>query len=389
MEDTLTLGPPTARIMAAPSPLIRAGRSLGRGFGAVASALEWLAGAATLMVGLSALAAVPVVQFLSLGYMLEASGRVARSGRIFDGWIGVRRASRVGGIVAGCFLSLLPARFASSMATSAELIDPGGPIARGWRGGLLALVALTAVHIVASCARGGRLRHFAWPPGSLLWLAGRLRRGGLYAESRDATWEFVGALRLPGYFRLGLLGFVGSMAWLALPVTLLAMGRRAPLLGVVGAVGLGIVATSLPFLQARFAAEGRFAALFEIGAVRERFRRAPWAFALGFALTVLPSVPLYLLKIEMVPKGLEWLPTLLFVALLFPSRLACGWAYARGGRRETRRHWAWRGVGRLAMLPIASIYVLIVFLAQYVSWGGSWSLYEQHAFLLPVPFLGY
>jgi hypothetical protein len=41
------------------------------------------------------------------------------------------------------------------------------------------------------------------------------------------------------------------------------------------------------------------------------------------------------------------------------------------------------------MLPIASIYVLIVFLAQYVSWGGFWSLYEQHAFLLPVPFLGY
>ena len=32
-------------------------------------------------------------------------------------------------------------------------------------------------------------------------------------------------------------------------------------------------------------------------------------------------------------------------------------------------------------------YVLIVFLAQYTSWGGAASLYEQHAFLLPVPFV--
>ena len=38
---------------------------------------------------------------------------------------------------------------------------------------------------------------------------------------------------------------------------------------------------------------------------------------------------------------------------------------------------------------MAGLYVLIVFLAQYTSWGGAWDLYEQHAFLLPVPFLGY
>ena len=389
MEDTLTLEPPIALAEAVPSRGHRAWRFLRRTVRAIARVLEWMTGAATLMVGLSALAVLPIVQFLSLGYLLEASGRVARSGRIFDGWIGVRRASRVGGIALGCFLSLLPARFVSSLATSAELIDPGGPVARAWRGGLLFLVLLTSVHIVASCARGGRLRHFFWPPGSLLWLARRLRRGGLYAESRDATWDFVEALHLPRYFRLGFLGFVGSMAWLAVPVTLLALGRRMPPLGIVGALGLGIVATSLPFLQVRFAVEGRFAGLFEAKAVRERFRRAPWAFALGFILTVVPAVPLYLLKIEMIPRELAWLPTLLFVAFLFPSRLACGWAYARGGRRESRRHWVWRGVGRLAMLPIASIYVLIVFLAQYISWGGLWSLYEQHAFLLPVPFTGY
>jgi hypothetical protein len=275
------------------------------------------------------------------------------------------------------------------MASSAELIDPDGPIARQWRAGLLVLSLLTAAHVAAACARGGRLRHFAWPPGNLIWLIGRLRRGGMYAESRDATWDFVRALRLPHYLRLGALGFAGAMAWLVVPVVLLATGQRAPLAGLAGALGLGIVVPTLPFLQVRFAAEGRFAGMFEVRAVRERFRRAPWAFALAFLLTVTAAVPLYLLKIEIVPREAAWLPGLLFVGFLFPARLACGWAYSRGARREARRHWVFRGIGRLAMLPIAAAYVLIVFLAQYTSWGGLWSLYEQHAFLLPVPFLGY
>ena len=390
MDETLTLEPMIDLAdEARPRAPSRAWSHLKKVFRAIASGLEWLAGALALVVGLSLLAAFPVAQFLSLGYLLEASGRVARGGRLRDGLIGVRRASRVGVIVAGCWLSILPARLASSLATSAELIDPDGPVARAWRAILVALVVLGLVHVVASCARGGRLRHFAWPPGSLIWLARRLRRGGLYADSRDATWAFVETLRLPHYFRLGFLGLMGSMAWLAVPVTLLAMGRRMPVLGLIGALGLGVVATSLPFLQVQFAAEGKFAALFATRSVRERFRRAPWAFALAFLLIVAAAIPLYLLKIEMVPREATWLPSLLFVSFLFPARLACGWAYARGGLREARRHWAWRGVGRLGMLPIAALYVLIVFGAQYTSWGGSWDLYEQHAFLLPVPFLGF
>jgi hypothetical protein len=44
-------------------------------------------------------------------------------------------------------------------------------------------------------------------------------------------------------------------------------------------------------------------------------------------------------------------------------------------------------LGRLAIIPAAAFYVLVVFLAQYTSWGGAASLYDQHAFLLPVPFL--
>jgi hypothetical protein len=390
MDNTLMLEPQTT--LSDESSIESAPRHRGlvrRFFGAIASGWEWLLGAAALLFGLSILAAFPIAQFLSLGYLLEASGRVARTGRLRDGWIGVRRAGRVGGIVAGSWLCLLPVLLVSSLASSAELIDPDGPIARQWRAGLLVLSLLTAAHVAAACARGGRLRHFAWPPGDLIWMIGRLRRGGMYAESRDATWDFVQSLRLPHYIRLGALGFVGAMLWLVVPVVLLALGQRTPVAGIIGALGLGIVVPSLPFLQVRFAAEGRFAAMFEVRAARERFRRAPWAFALAFLLTVTAAVPLYLLKIEIVPREAAWLPGLLFVGFLFPARLACGWAYARGARRESPRHWAFRGIGRLAMVPIAAAYVLIVFLAQYTSWGGLWSLYEQHAFLLPVPFLGY
>jgi hypothetical protein len=32
--------------------------------------------------------------------------------------------------------------------------------------------------------------------------------------------------------------------------------------------------------------------------------------------------------------------------------------------------------------------VMIVYITQFTGWDGIWGLYEQHAFLLPVPFLG-
>ena len=142
----------------------------------------------------------------------------------------------------------------------------------------------------------------------------------------------------------------------------------------------------LPFLQVRYAVEGQVSALFSRRAIRHRFRRAPWAFAFSLFVLLLASIPLYLLKIEMIPSEAAWLPSLVFVIFLAPARLLSGWAYARSGRRDRPRHWVFRVLGRLAIVPTAALYVLVVFLAQYTSWGGVASLYEQHAFLLPVPF---
>ncbi len=334
------------------------------------------------------LASVPVAQFLAYGYLLEAGGRVARTGRLRDGLVGVRKASRIGSTVIGVWLFLLPLELVSSLANSAQLVDPGSTVSRLWKFGLVALTVLVTLHVIAACARGGRVRHFLLPFGNPFWIARRLRRGGAYSSARDAVWKFVAALRLPYYFRLGLLGFVGTMAWLALPVSLMAAGRLFPILALPGALLLGMVVLPLPFLQSRFMAEGRFQAMFDLRGVRARCEKAPWAFAITLALTLIAAVPLYLLKIEMIPRETAWLPGLVFLAFIFPARLLTGWAYARSSRRESPRHWFFRWTGRLAVLPVLAFYVLIVFLSQYTAWRGVWSLYEQHAFLLPVPFLG-
>jgi hypothetical protein len=356
---------------------------------ALASAAEWLFGLVTLGIGLATLAALPLAQFLSLGYFLESSARVARTGRLRDGFVGVRRAARVGGIAAGIWLATVPAWLIGTLlAGPAELIDPGGPASRAWRAALVAVTGLTLFHILTACARGGRLRHFLWPFGHPFWLVRRLRQGGLYTEARDRLWASLAALHLPYYFRLGLVGFLGTLAWLIVPAILIAAGGRVPPLGFVGAFILAFVVPFLPFLQVRYAVEGRAAALFSRRAIRERFRRAPWAFAFALMVLLLAAIPLYLLKVEMVPREAAWLPSLVFVLFLAPARLLAGWAYARSGRRDRPSHWSFRILGRLAILPVAAFYVLIVFLSQYTSWGGVASLYEQHAFLLPVPFLG-
>jgi multisubunit Na+/H+ antiporter MnhB subunit len=352
----------------------------------ISSAGEYLFGCATLFVGLAVLATLPLLQFMSLGYLLESAGRVARTGRISAGLIGVRKAARLGGIAIGTWLLLWPLRFVSLLANSARLIEPEGRAGRFWSAALWILTVLFVLHVVSACWRGGRLRSFFWPRP--IDFARRLTQRGAYAQARDAVWEFVRGLRLPHYFSLGLRGFLGGLAWLIVPISLLAAGARAPVIGFLGGLLLAIVVLYLPFAQVRFAAENRFRALFEPRALRDRFRRAPVAFLIALVGTLLFALPLYLLKIEIIPREAAWLPSLVFVAFIFPARLLSGWAYARADRRAAPRHWVFRWGSRLVMISAAVVYAVIVYFTQFTSWHGIASLYEQHAFLVPVPFFG-
>lgn len=359
-------------------------RRLARGAGAMVSGAF---GLASLVGGLAVLTSIPVLQLLALGYLLESSARVARTGRLRDGAFGVRLAGRVGGMALGTAVAMIPMGIVGSFARSAAIVDPGGAVERGWRIALVVAWALTSFHLLVAFLRGGRLRHFLWPFGGPFWLRRRLREGGLYAASRDGFWEFVARFRPGYYFRVGLVGFVGTMAWIGPPSAMMAATTRFPLLAPLGMLALAIVAPIVPFVQTAYAVEGRASALFGLRAARERFRHAPWAFAFALFVLLAASIPLYLLKIEMIPREAAWLPGLVFVVFLAPARLLVGWAYARSLRRERRSHWFFRLLGRAAIVAAALVYVLVVFLSQYTSWGGAWSLFEQHAFLTPAPFL--
>lgn len=356
----------------------------------IGSAVEWIFGALTLVATIAVFSVIPILNFLTLGYFLEVSGRVARTKRLRDGFIGVRKAAVFGRIVFGTWLMLWPARFVSGMWQDAELIASGSRTSIGWRVALFITIALTLAHIVWACLRGGKLRHFFWPAPFRFykWLKQEDKFGGIQTKVMD----YLLSLRLGYYFKLGGLGFVGGLIWLFIPVSILVFASKLPegvafLVSVLGGGLLLMVAAYLPFIQAHYATENRFAAMFELKRVRQLFRHAPIAFWTALFITVLFSVPLYLLKIEFPPKEIAWLPSLLFVVFIFPARLLTGWALGRALKREQPRHFVFRWAARFGALPVAFFYVFAVYLTQYLSWNGVLSLFEQHAFLVPAPML--
>jgi hypothetical protein len=115
---------------------------------ALNAAFWWLFGVLTLIGGLAVLAALPLLNFLSLGYLLEVGGRIARERRLRAGFIGVRQAARIGGVILAVWLlMLIPLQIVSYLALSAELIEPGGVIAQRYRTWLTILTVVLGIHI--------------------------------------------------------------------------------------------------------------------------------------------------------------------------------------------------------------------------------------------------
>jgi hypothetical protein len=382
------------------------------------------------------LAAIPIVNLITLGYLLDASGRVAKSGRVRDGFIDIAKFARIGSLVAGTWVCLLIPRLVSSLASDAWLIDPEGFAARVWRIAQIAITALVIGHILLAWYSGGRLRHFFWPllapfqlgarilfsrligpilrpliraispaladdlyislpvsawfPPAIL-LAG-IRRGRMFSEARDAVWDFVVSLRLPQLFWLGLRGFAGALVWLLVPSLMLMAGTSGRggvtvVVGFLGATAMTFVLLHLPFLQTRFAAQNRLRAMFEPKAVRAEFARAPVAYWFALAITLLFALPLYLLKFQPPPRELWWTLTIFFILFIYPARLLTGWAVGRALRNSQPRLFLVRLLAVLVAVPVVAFYVFVVFFTQYTSYVGPASILEQHAFLVPVPFL--
>ena len=373
---------------AAQSLLVRATRGSVRG---VAAAINAAWGLVSMIIGLSILATVPIVQFASLGYLLRLSGQVAAEGKLRAGLVDLPVWSRVGTICVASWLLMLPLRLIADLRDSALLLG-NMPWAIAWERVLAVAGSLLLIHLAWAVARGGQWRHFLWP--APMQLGRRLWAGGWFPAARDRTLAWFASLRVGHHIWLGLRGFLVATAWLLVPITIMVIASELPedaavLVSLLGGMLLGWVLLHLPFLQVQFAVDNRLRSGFELRRVRQAFRRAPIAYTVALISTLILAVPLYALKAELIPREAAWLPGLVFTASIVPALLLTGWAVGRSRRRELPRHWLIRLLSRTLTLPIVAAYVLIVYATQFVSWYGSLSLYEQHAFLLPVPFTGY
>ena len=117
---------PAAPESVAPALLDRTSRRWWQKLGIAASSLL---GLTSVVLTLAIISAIPVLNLLSLGYLLESSARVARSGRLRDGFVGLSRFASVGRIALSCWIWFLPLRLLHSFWRDAELIEAGGDTA--------------------------------------------------------------------------------------------------------------------------------------------------------------------------------------------------------------------------------------------------------------------
>ncbi len=401
-------------------------------------------GIVSLTLLLAVIAAIPIVNFLALGYLLEVEGRVARTGRLRDAFLLLDVAPRIGSIVLGTWLWLLPLRLAGVFRQDAYFIDPGGPADR-----FLSLIApllavLIGTHICLALSRGGSLRHFFFLPRRLpvrravrrlikvllgivgggvsiaslispqvlvvaalivlalpivlspvstvlnaLWLWNRWENHDYIAHATAAVQDFFSRLRLKHHFWLGLRGFVGAALWLIIPTAMFAAATpdEGPqnLIAFLGAIGLLLVLSWLPFLQARFALTGRFKTMFELRTIRQLYRDAPIAWLLAIAIVYVLALPLYLPKVFLLPQDAMWLITLVFIVTIYPARVMTGWVLHRAIRSPKQPWFGWRWLSRTIMLPLLALYVFLLFFTPMIGEHGKGVLFEHHALLLPLP----
>jgi hypothetical protein len=410
-------------------------------FGAlIRSCWQILLGAIGLLGLLAMVLSIPVINLLGLGYLLEVSKRTAERRPLREMLVGIDKGRQIGGALVGSWIWLLPIRYLSHVAYESSLIDPSGPIASRWYFARWVVAVLVVAHIAAALMCGGKLRYFFWPliaPVSMLaWLARktagqspfkRLIRFGtepwcpgladdigrvspikdwflpaiflqkmaqrdFLSQAYFSSVRFVESLRLWYYFRLGLWGFLGTLAWLLVPTLLLAgatlnqdsvVSVSAGLLGTLIAIPLFAI---LPIIQTQFSVTGDLRSFLDPRRVLGIVRRAPIWHLCSWIMVVVLSIPFYLLKIETVPEELLWILALVFLMFALPARVIMGWALSRSLKRQVPRPW-WLTVPVCFLMLIASsFYVFVLTTTRYLSWNGALSLFENHTFLLPVPY---
>lgn len=366
-------------------------RAVGAGTWSLGTAFNYL----SLVTVLAVMAALPIIQLIAFGYMLDVAGRLTAGSKFRDTLDWLRPAGQLGMAIVAILVVALPIHLLTHWSRAADLVSPGTPQAEAIRTLSVVLVFLAVPYLGWAWVRGGRVRDYLWPQP-----IGFLKRGWrptTWFHAADRLWNFIASWKLGKRFWLGLRGAVATLIWL-LPATIIIAANRqgetglAGLVGALALIAMGFSLMYLPMLQANYAAENRFKAMFQWRRIRSDFRRAPWTWlvAMVLSLVILP-IPLYLLKIEPPPPELVWLPTWFFIFLMLPARIACGLALRRArSKPEPSGKWAFisRWTVRFLMPPVVGTYLVFVYLSQYVSWDGLQTWVQQHAVLVPVPFVG-
>jgi hypothetical protein len=357
--------------------------------------IQAIVGIVCLLTLLTLAATIPVLNLLTLGYLIEVQGRVARTGKLGDGLPLLPAARRAGLVMLWIALFLVPVRWLAGAASDAWLISPGSAQAWLWVAGLLVVSLFVTAHLLLSLARGGGFWCFLRPLKIFLSFRAQLNDGKYWGRATRELCGFFGALQLVHHVRLAAFAYVGIVLWVAIPTAMFTAvsyvdGPWQRWLTLVGGLGLVPVLMWLPFLQTRFAAEGRFRALFELGPVRELFRRAPFTWALTLiVLYVTAFVPLFYIakwKANVPPHETTWDVMLIFLVMIYPAKVMLGWSYHRATRRgSTRRSWQWAN----SLLATAATcgYVYLLFLGQTSGRLGHQPVWQHFALLLPLPWL--
>lgn len=399
--------------------------------------IQVLLGVAFLLPLLAALAAIPGLNLLSLGMMIDAEASVGRTGRFRDGFPLLAISSRVGLIGLMVILALLPVFAAASMAEGQHIVaQASGLQLSSWKIGTVILQIVVFAMLLLAIANGGSFGSFFWPlrrpptlrsglciglatililftgainPGipfllMILWmlkvthrnyriLSTGLKSGEYVAAVNYWSGRFLEVFRPWHHLTVAIKAAVGALCWLVVPTLLLGYASSSPhqnqgaavLITLAGGLLMIPVAAWLPLLQCHQAAEERFGAIFELRAARKIVARVPIRWAIATILMYGLAVPLYLSKVVLPPADAAWLFTPLFIIVIFPTRILMGWVYGNGIRKPRLARPIIRFPIKLFMIPLLGLYSGILFVLPLTSEAGPRAMLENHAFLLPVP----
>jgi hypothetical protein len=341
-------------------------------FQAVVWLIEAIVGVVCLVTLLVLAATIPVINLITLGYIMEVQGRVARTGRLRDALPLLPAARCIGLMAMWIVLLLLPLGWLGGAASDVWLISPGSVKAWLWAIGLSAAALVVTIHLLLALARGGGFWSFLRPIKNFHWFRAQLLRGGYGERAAHVLQQFLAALQLPQHLRLASLAYVGVYLWLAMPTVMFTAvadsdGLWQRLITMVGGLCLVPPLMWLPFLLTHCAAERRFRALFELGAIRELFRQAPFILTMAsivlYGMAFLPLFYCAKWKAEMPPHETMWDVMLIFLVTIYPAKVLLGWAYHRA--KVGRQAWRpWRWVNQTVLCAAVGLYILLLYLVQ-------------------------